>query len=341
MADEVFPGAATALGDKNGELWSGAYGYRSLLPAKEALNADTVFDVASITKIMSTTIVALKLIDAGKLNLHDTLNKFFDAPHDKKDIDIKQIMTHTSGIPAHAMLCDTVEKPGDVYAAILGLNLLDPPGRNVVYSCLGFILLGKICETLGKKGLDRLAEEWVFGPLKMASTGYNPSHNHNNFAATEFCKERGEWLCGTVHDENARFAGGVSGNAGVFSTIADCSKFAAALAARCNKLCSPELFGEAVKNHTAHCGEGRGLGFVVVGDGARDAPTSYGTVFPPGTYGHTGFTGTSMWVDPETTQYAVLLTNRVHPTRDNPRMIPFRSAFHDLCAKEYRKCFCT
>jgi CubicO group peptidase (beta-lactamase class C family) len=334
----VYPGAAISIGDKNGEIYSNFYGYRALQPASLPMECDTMFDMASLTKIFSTTMVALKLIEKNKLRLEDTLSLFFCAPKDKKDINITQLMTHTSGLPADIDLEKEADSPAGACTAILNTPLLAKPGALVEYSCLGFILLGKICETIAGAGLDILAREYVFEPLGLTSTGYCPDiENNGNFAITEYANDKNSWLCGIVHDENARFLNGISGNAGVFSNIKDAALFAKMLANRGSvngqSFIDPELFNEAIKIHTPQFDEGRGLGFAI----KSRVPVSCGTIFPVGSYGHTGFTGTSLWVDAETTQYVVFLTNRVHPTRENVKLLPFRGELCDCCAREYRR----
>ena len=335
MQEGMFPGAAISIGDKNGEIFRGYYGWRSFYPVKLPMDPDTLFDLASLTKIISTTMVALVLVGAGKLNLSDKLGKFFDTQADKQSITIRQLMTHTSGLPAHVPIYNLASAPEDTCRLILDLNL--GPDTNVVYSCLGYILLGKICEMVGGTTIDKLAQHYVFEPLGLQTATYNPCTKTNTFAATEYCNVRKEWLSGVVHDENARFIGGVSGNAGVFADINDCGILAMMFANKGSlngKTVVPQdLFEEAIKNHTLHCDEGRGLGFAVKGR----APVSCGSIFPVGSYGHTGFTGTSIWIDAETSQYVVFLTNRVHPTRDDNRLAAFRSVLHDCCAKEYRR----
>jgi len=335
LKDEIFPGAAISIGDKNGELFRAAYGLRQILPHELPLEGNTLFDVASLTKLF-TSLIALKLIQDNRLNLSDTLSKFFDAPSDKSAITIQHLMTHTSGIAAHEHVYNLVEKPSDTAAFILNMELLNTPGKAVVYSCLGYILLGKICEMLGGNTIDNLAKQWLFKPMELDSAAYNPSNKHT-FAATEFDATTDKWLCGVVHDENARFLDGISGNAGIFANIEDMARFAMMLT---NKgviegkvIIEKGLFEEAIKNLTPHCPEGRGLGFEV----KSGVLISCGNNFSVGSYGHTGFTGTSLWVDIETGLYVVLLTNRVHPTRDNAKHIPFRRELHDLCAAEYRR----
>ena len=379
LEEGVYPGAAISVGDAGGEIYRGHFGFRALRPERLAMEADTLFDLASLTKIVSTTMVAFKLMERGKLRLDDTLGDFFITPPDKTAITIMRLMTHTSGLPAHTMLSEHAANPGESYEHIISMDLHASPGEAVEYSCLGYILLGRICEILGGAPLDRLADDWVFGPIGMKRTSYNPAHKTDNaagahnaqtfaatedgggrtasraptyaatedgegrtasrapaFAATEYDKERGECLSGVVHDENARFLGGVSGNAGVFSDISDLSAFAIMLANKGSlgtgrTFIQRELFDAAIINHTPRCDEARGLGFAVK---AR-TPVSCGGVFAAGSYGHTGFTGTSIWVDAETSQYVVFLTNRVHPSRENNLLTPFRGRLHDCCATEY------
>jgi CubicO group peptidase (beta-lactamase class C family) len=245
-------------------------------------------------------------------------------------------MTHTSGLPAHV---DLWTRPGitpeTAAAEILRLDLLYAPGSEVTYSCLGYILMMKICEAIGGKSLDILAREMVLKPLGMNSTFYNPA-DKSNVASTEFSPEINAYKKGIVHDENAWFLGGVSGNAGLFSTVADCSVYAVMLANRGafdgREFINRDLFNEAVRNHTTGLEEGRGLGFVV----KAGLPSSAGSIMPDGSYGHTGYTGTSVWVDCETAQYVVFLTNRVHPTRENALLVQYRKEVNDACVRDYR-----
>ncbi|MDR1705665.1 MAG: beta-lactamase family protein [Clostridiales bacterium] len=332
----VYPGAALSSGDAGGELFRMHCGFRSYFPSREPMLEDTLFDVASMTKIMSTTMVALLMLQDGRLNLSYPLTRFFDCPPDKGGITVWHLMTHTSGLPAHEELWKRCRTPDAVTAEILGLGLLYAPGTGVTYSCLGYILLGKICEFIGGKSLDILAREMVFNPLGMNDTGYNPA-DKDNAASTEFSVEINAYKKGIVHDENAWFLGGVSGNAGLFSTISDCAVYAVMLANRGahngREFINRDLFNEAMRNHTPGLEEGRGLGFVV----KAGLPSSAGNVFPDGSYGHTGYTGTSVWVDCETGQYTVFLTNRVHPTRENGLLVQYRKEVNDMSAKDYRE----
>jgi len=196
---------------------------------------------------------------------------------------------------------------------------------------MGYILLGKILEAVYGQTLDVLAETRVFGPLGMRRTGYRPAGG--NIAPTEADERTGEALRGIVHDENARFLGGVSGNAGVFSDIGDAARFASMLAQGGEGFLSAATLRLATMNHTPGHPERRGLGFCLGG-----TPDSFmGDLFPAASFGHTGFTGASLAVDPTTGLFAVLLSNRVHPTRRNERIFRFRRAFHNQVYAAYRQ----
>lgn len=314
VLDGCFPSAAAAIGVGGRPLGVCAVG-----------NADvrTRFDVASMTKILSTTMLALLAIENGQITLWDTLSRFFDAPDDKKDITIFQLMTHTGKFTPSFDLRAEAEGPDDVAACILRRPLEDVAGGAPSYSCMGYILLGKILEHVYGDTLDVLAKNLVFAPLGMQRTGYLPEGG--NIAPTEINAETGKAWRGIVHDENARYMGGVSGNAGVFSDIGDCARFAAMLASGGEGLLSPAMLRKAIRNYTPGHDVHRGLGFHLAG-----TPYSFmGDLFPDDAFGHTGFTGTSLAVDPATGFYAVLLSNRVHPSRENDKHLRFRRVFHN------------
>lgn len=298
LADGVFPCYAAATGE-----WTSFGGYRALFPQKEILTEDTLFDMASLSKLIGTTCAALKLIEQGKLHLDDTVGMFFEDCRGKEHITVHQLMTHSSGIKPHFPLWLRGIEARDAVHEILREPLGYETGTEVAYTCMGYILLGKMLETLEQEPLDLIVRRLVFDPLGMQNSFYNPPRERL-CAATE-----GE-ICGVVHDENARFLNGVSGNAGVFCTLGDAVTFARMICAHGDGYLPRELFDMAVHNYTAGCREDRGLGFQLC---------SFG-------YGHTGFTGTSIYANGET--YAVLLTNRVHPTRENGKLAPFRREFH-------------
>lgn len=355
LRNKYFPCAAFAIGDKDGLLYKDYYGVTrcfdddapcfDAVPEKftgitPPLNEKTLFDMASCSKIMATTMLALKFLEEGKITLYDSISRFFEIPEDKKDIEIRHLLTHTSGIRQHFLLENDGRAPEQAVEIILSQELAYPTGTKVAYSCMGFILLGKILEKVGGAPIDVLADEVVFKPLGMKNTCYNPlQKGYTNIAATEFVESVGGYKQGLVHDENALFLRGVSANAGVFSTLDDVVLFAKMLA---NKgkidggeaFLAPSTFNAAIYDYTRGMEEGRGLGFVV-----REVNTlsAMGDLFPDGSYGHNGFTGTSIYVHGETGLFIVLLTNRVHFTRASQGLYRFRRMLFNLCVSEYEK----
>jgi len=321
----AYPSAALAIGIGQTLYRKETYG---------SCTEHTLFDIASVSKILSPTMIAFRFLEEGQLRLYDCVGDFFpDAPADKREITILQLMTHTGGIAAHFLLSDHTSDPGDAAKVILERPLAQAPGADPIYSCMGYILLGKILEQIGGAPLDQLAQKYVFDPLGMAHTGYHPT---GDIAPTEQDPTTGKLLQGIVHDENARFLGGISANAGVFSDLEDMITFTKMLACggRLDNgiaYLSPAMLRTALINRTPHSkGEFRGLGFNLAG-----SPKNFlGDLMGPRTYGHTGFTGTSIALDPDTGLWVVLLTNRVCPTRKNTTLVRMRSLVHNAAAAE-------
>lgn len=314
VSDGAFPAAVAAVG-----MGSGA----PVLAAAGAADLDTRFDMASMSKILSPTMLALRALEEGMLTLADPLSRFFDAPQDKAGITVLQLMTHTGGFEPAFWLFEETEDPDDAAGCILRHPLAAAPDGVPRYSCMGYILLGKILERVYAMPLDKLAGARVFAPLGMARTGYNPAGG--NIAPTEVDPATGIAWQGVVHDENARFLRGVSANAGVFSDIRDCCRYAAMLATGGGGFLAPATLRRAITNHTPGQEAHRGLGFHLGG-----TPGSFmGDLFPAASFGHTGFTGTSLVIDPGSGLYVVLLTNRVHPERTNEQLFRFRRALHN------------
>lgn len=360
----IIPCAAYAVGRGHEIYDKASLGYRSLFPAREALTEDTRFDMASLTKLLSTTMVALRLLQEGVLLLSDPLARFFtpeelvDAPEGRREATVFHLMTHTSGITPHIPLQKALSAQGIDYSKasdseIIGTILRSKPfgevGEQVHYSCMGYILLQRIIERVCGQSLDRLAQDYVFQPLGMTQTGYlpfgdNQNHPEANVAVTEFSSHHGYYISGHVHDENAHFLGGISGNAGVFSTLRDCVTFAqmlslgGALPAATpgesgSRLLSPRIFQLATTDHTRGKAESRGLGFQL--RPPLPALSAAGDLFSYGSYGHTGFTGTSLYVDAQTGLWAVLLTNAVHLGRDKTEFFHVRRCFHNAVIGEF------
>lgn len=292
----------------------------------------TRYDMASLSKVLGPTMIALRAIEDGDLTLYDTLGMYFEnAPQDKREITVKQLMTHSAGFEPAFWLSDEAETPEDALDALMAHPLAYAPGTDVRYSCMGYITLGKLLEKLYGQPLDRLAEEKVFAPLGMTHTGYCP--DGGNIAATEVDRETGIAWQGIVHDENARFLRGVSANAGVFSDIDDMIAFAQMLACGGGGYLSAATLRTAVRCHAETADVRRGLGFHLAG-----TPQNYmGDLFPAVSFGHTGFTGTSLAVDPESGFWVILLSNRVHPTRENLHLMRFRRMMHNVLYAAYTK----
>lgn len=326
----TYPGAVAACGCR-GQVCAISY-VGKISQDGPMTDRHTRYDMASLSKVLGPTMVALRALEDGDLTLYDTLGMYFDGvPEDKRDITVKQLMTHSAGFEPAFWLSDEAETPEDALAALMAHPLAYAPGTDVRYSCMGYITLGKLLERLYGQPLDVLARERVFEPLGMKNTCYCPEGG--NIAATEVDKETGIAWQGIVHDENARFLRGVSANAGVFSDIDDMIAFAQMLACGGGEYLSPATLEAAIRCH-AHTEEvSRGLGFHLAG-----TPANYmGDLFPPCSFGHTGFTGTSLAVDPTTGFYVVLLSNRVHPTRENLKLMRFRRAMHNRLYAEFAK----
>lgn len=332
----AFPCAAVAVGIGHKVFVREFFGKRQIQPTELNLTQDTLFDLASLSKLFATTMVALKFIENGKLSLNDSISKYLDYTGSYSDCEIRHLMTHSSGLPAGLPLFSINHKNGDVLRTILDAERCGKAGENVIYSCMGYIVLQKILEKTGNESLDKLAHKYVFEPLDMNNACYNPDKS-KNIAATERYPHTGEWATGHVHDENAYFLGGISGNAGVFATLDDMIAFAGmcserGIAQNGNTYLTKETFDMAITNYTCDKKESRGLGFQLKGN--QDFPC--GNLFSDGSFGHTGFTGTSLYTDKNTGLWAILLTNAVHYGRENrSEYFSVRRGFYDSIIKEY------
>ncbi len=329
-----FPAAAAAAGVKRSVLAQAFVG-EAPLPGDRPVDADTRFDMASLSKVLGPTMIVLKALERGELHLENRVGDFFpEAPADKRDITLFMLLTHTGGFKPFFRLDKLGIRPKDTARAILDYPLEEKPGLRPLYSCMGFILLAKILERRFGQPLDALARERVFEPLGMAETGYRPPVDAV-CAATEVDSATGRPWIGVVHDENARFQGGVSGNAGVFMPLTDGIRFAEMLADGGGDFLRRDTLALAARNYTPGQEQHRGLGFQLAG-----TPDCFlSAAVPEGTFGHTGFTGTSLLVEPESGFWVLLLTNRVYPTRENTRLFAFRRQLHaDLWTNFSARC---
>ena len=331
LRDGCYPGAVAACGC--GDTVFAISHVGKISENGPDVNVNTRYDMASLSKIIGPTMLALRAIEEGDLTLWDKLERFFpDCPEDKKAITIRHLMTHTSGLSPVFWLSEVAESPEDALRALLERPLETPIGAEVHYSCMGYITLGKVLETVYGKPLDVLARERVFEPLGLENTCYCPE-NKENIAATEVDKETGIAWQGIVHDENARFLRGVSANAGVFSDIHDMIKLAQMLATGGKGFLSRGMLKKAIAFQEGDANVRRGLGFHLAG-----TPENYmGDLFPAESFGHTGFTGTSLAIDPHTGFFVILLSNRVHPTRETTKLFRFRRKMHNMLYAAYTR----
>ena len=337
IADKAFPGATLAVGYK-GKVSLHAFGKLSYDAKSPEVNVKTIYDLASLTKVIVTTTLVEKLVEGdfkSPLLLDAPIERYLPEwaagpqPEWRHKVTVRHLMTHTSGLPPFKEYWRTSKGKDDTLRMIFAEPLEQEPGTKMVYSDLGIILMAEIIERLTGQKLDDLANAYIFGPLKMRETMYRPPKKlWPLIAPTEFDAQfRKRLIQGEVHDENAYAIGGVSGHAGVFSTAPD-------LAAFCQMLLNGGVYGHerilrraTIAQFTAPqqlSGGTRTLGWVVPTENS-----SSGHYFSPHSFGHTGFTGTSIWIDPDRQVFVVLLTNRVNPTRENHKIAEVRPALHD------------
>ncbi|MFE6887448.1 serine hydrolase domain-containing protein [Streptomyces sp. NPDC057694] len=323
-----FSGAAWSFGDADGPRDRGWTGTRAHGGAP--LDGTDLWDLASVTKPI-VGLVVLALVERGVLGLDDTvgrhLARYRDSPH--ADRTLAQLLDHTSGLPGGVPLYRDHPTRESLLDAIGTLPRNSAPGTHVAYSSQGFILLGLVAEQATGQGLDQLTAELVSAPLGLSDLCFRPGPAARKRAvATEDCPWRGHTVVGQVHDENAVVLGEVAGHAGLFATLADLERLAAALLAGGPPLLKPDTLALMTAPRTDRLNLRRALAW----QGRDPVGSPVGDMFGPASYGHTGFTGTSLWLDPEAGRYAILLTNRVHPDREERGFAALRRAVHGISA---------
>lgn len=316
-----FPGAAVVVGRDGYSVFQKGFGRLDWRPGSPAVSADrTIYDLASLTKVVATTTAAMLLFDEGKLELDAPVSKYLPefAGGDKDRVTVRHLLTHRSGLPAGRELWRLASSAGAARWAVIATPLVCEPGSCFIYSDLGADVLGWVLESIAGESLDVFTQRRVFGPLGMTDTFFRPADSlQYRIAPTEIAPPRGYPLRGQVHDENAYVLGGIAGHAGLFSTAADLSVFAQMMlnggqynGVRIVSDSTVALFTRRVAGPGSWNGSSRALGW-----DTADGDGSSGIYLTPRAYGHTGFTGTSMWIDPERQMFVVLLTNRVHAAR--------------------------
>jgi CubicO group peptidase (beta-lactamase class C family) len=328
LAARAFPCATAEVGGARGVVWRFAGGRLTYEPDAPAASVETVFDLASLTKVIATTSMAMRLVDAGRLGLDDPVARHLAEwrGRDREMVTVRDLLAHASGLTAYAQLYEKYSSRAEFQTEICAMALEYPPRTQATYSDLGFMLLGFILEDVGGLPLDRL-----FASVAALAGGdpltFNPPRAwRDRTAPTGDERWRHRTLVGEAHDENAAVLGGVAAHAGVFGTAKAVGAFARLVLRAFGgeaALAQPETV-RTFARRTNIPGSSRALGWDTM------LPTSScGRLMSPGAIGHTGFTGTSLWIDHERDVYAVLLTNRVYPDRSNEAILSVRRAFHD------------
>lgn len=324
VQDEIakgnIPGAVVLVGRRDKIAYLKAFGDRARVPAVEPMTTDTIFDMASLTKPMATATAVIILVEEGKIRLSDPLKKFLPDwnNHGKGSITIDQLLRHRSGLIPDNDIKDYANGPDQAWKKLANLDLVGPPGELFRYSDVGFIALGRVVEKVSGMSLDEFTRKRIFEPLGMADSGFAPAGKplpdalKNRTAPTE--KVNNEMARGQVHDPRSRALGGTAGHAGLFSSVADVSTYAQMLlnggtGPNGKSVLSPLTVRLMIDAADTPPGQRRGLGW--------DVKTGYsgprGALLGDQSFGHTGFTGTSLWIDPETGLYIAVLSSRLHP----------------------------
>jgi len=306
-----IPGAVVLVGHRGRVVYRKAFGYRALEPRRERMTVDTIFDLASLTKVVATTTAVMQLVERGEVRPNDPVAKYLPefAQNGKEDITVRELLTHYSGLEPDLDLKTAWQGKATAYAMALAEKPQDPPGAQFVYSDINFITLGALVEEVSKMTLDNYTQSKIFAPLKMTHTRYLPPPSWRSKTAPTQYDDDGVMLRAVVHDPSARRMGGVAGHAGLFSTADDLAKFAQALLGGSKVLSPLAVEKMSTPQQPPNATSLRGFGWDI------DSPfsTNRGDLLPVGSFGHTGFTGTSLWIDPVTKTYIILLTNSVHP----------------------------
>jgi CubicO group peptidase (beta-lactamase class C family) len=330
------PGAVVLVVHRDKVVFRKAYGKRAVRPAAEAMTADTVFDLASLTKPTATGTSIMLLIQQGKLNLTDPVAKHWPA-FGKSEVTVAHLLLHTSGLTADNAIADYADGRAKALERVAALTLEAPPGTRFRYSDVGFIVLGELVEKLGGLPVDRFAKQHVFDPLKMTDTGFRPAGDVVKRVAPTGLREK-LTIRGEVHDPRAFKMGGVAGHAGLFGTADDLGRYARMLLRGGELDGARVLKADTVKLFTAPREVPAGKDGKQFRSYGWDVDTSYsaqrGDAFRRGEgFGHTGFTGTSLWVDPRSQAAVVILTNRVHPD-DKGNVVRLRREVANAVAAE-------
>ena len=359
VRDGTFPGAVVLVRQDGEVVYRKAHGYRSLEPERTPLNEDTVFDLASLTKPLATTVALMRFVAEKKIRLDDRISRFFPnfGTCGKTATTIRQLLSHSSGLPAWRPYCEELRAQKQkvarlatlgsqsardfIYAQIQREKAEYEPGAGALYSDLGFMLLGALIEDMSGTSLDQYCWNKIYRPLGLQAIGFinlealrqiKDETATEMIAPTERCPWRGRILCGEVHDDNAYAMGGVAGHAGLFAPIDEVDRLVSTLV-ECHAGAHPFLPADVVRDfwtvNTAVPDSTWACGW----DTPSPQGSSAGEFFSSRSIGHLGFTGTSVWIDLERNIHIIMLSNRVHPRRENEKLTAFRPILHNAVMK--------
>ena len=345
VAERAFPGAAYGVLHRGSIVALDSVGRFTYEPNSHAVGPDTVFDLASVSKVLATTAAAMILVDRGKLDLDTRLGDILPgfvigmAPGSGKErVTLRMLLAHTSGLPAYETLFRNCDTPEALLRATLKLPLEAKPGTRTEYSDFGFILLGKATEILSYKRLDVFCTREIFEPLGLTATRFRPQQESRPLIppTEEDLTFRGRVIQGEVQDENCYVLGGVAGHAGLFSNVRDVLGFAQCILAQGRtrdrrQLFQPETLDLFAQREESSDGTARALGWDV-----PTAGSSSGRYFGPRSLGHLGYSGCSLWIDPDQELAVALLTNRTWPDRSSQAIKQVRPVFHDAVIEALR-----
>ncbi len=326
VAEKAFPGGVLAIGGATGVARLVPVGRLTYEPESPAVTAGTLYDLASLTKVVATTAAAMLLVDEGRLDLDAPVSAYIPAFSDgaKGGVTVRQLLSHSAGLPAWAPLYREVRGKDALVSRVTAIELEYVPGTRSQYGDLAMILLASVIEKVSSEPFEPFVQRRVLQPLGMENTLFRPGPGlQSEIAPTEEDRWRGRLLRGEVHDENAYAMGGVAGHAGLFGTAGDLARLAQAMLNRGQVGSTQWLTPRTIQEFTTRAGvpgSSRALGWDTPGTDAF-----LGGGWSETSYGHTGLTGTLLWIDPARDFFVVLLTNRIYPSRDNEAFSGVRS----------------
>lgn len=313
LDEKRMPGCVVCIGRQGKIAWLRAFGHKQLEPEVVPMTTDTVFDLASLTKPIATATSVMILVERGQVRLDEPVATYVSefGQNGKDQVTVRQLLVHQGGLIADNALSDYRDGPERAWERIFALGLNYSPGTRFVYTDVGFMVLGELVRRVSGKDVHQFSQDNVFRPLGMKETGFLPPEELRRRAAPTQQRE-GRWMQGEVHDPRAYLLGGVAGHAGLFSTAQDLALYAAMMAQR-GRLGDTTILEEATWRETTRrhdVGRGhRGLGW----DMRTGYSSNRGATFSDAAFGHGGFTGTALWVDPQRDLFVIFLSNRVHP----------------------------